>query len=72
MLEAFQDLAIRQWHVRPAESVDEVRQWILSWRSAWSTGNGQWTVTSDGEVTGRIVDPVSLMAGYLGWRGSSG
>ncbi|MEV6360569.1 GNAT family N-acetyltransferase [Nocardia asteroides] len=54
VFKAFQDPAIRQWHVRTAESIDEVRQWILSWRSAWSTGNGQWTVTNDGEVTGRI------------------
>jgi RimJ/RimL family protein N-acetyltransferase len=52
--EGFQDPAIRHWHVRTAESIEQVRQWILQWRSAWSTGNGQWAVTSNGEVAGRI------------------
>jgi RimJ/RimL family protein N-acetyltransferase len=77
---AFQDPAIRRWHVRTAESVDHVRQWILAWRSAWSVGNGQWAVTSDGEVTGRIglrrsdlAEGVTELAYWTlpAWRGQS-
>jgi len=52
--EAFQDPAIRRWHVRTAESVEQVRQWIPRWRSAWSIGEGQWAVTTSGELAGRI------------------
>ncbi|WP_316574907.1 GNAT family N-acetyltransferase [Nocardia canadensis] len=51
---AFQDPAISRWHVRSAESVGQVREWIERWRGTWSTGNGQWAVTVDGEVAGRI------------------
>ncbi|TCJ96968.1 GNAT family N-acetyltransferase [Nocardia alba] len=51
---AFQDPDIRHWHVRTAESVEQVRQWIVRWRSAWACGNGQWAVTSNGEIAGRI------------------
>src|SRR5690606_17307581 len=54
VFEAFQDNAIRRWHVRTAESVDQVRQWLPRWRSAWSTGHGQWAVTCGGELAGRI------------------
>ncbi|MBC7305212.1 MAG: GNAT family N-acetyltransferase [Nocardia sp.] len=52
--EAFQDPAIRRWHVRTAESVEQVQQWIQAWQTAWSAGNGQWTVISGGEIAGRI------------------
>ncbi|MET9211447.1 MULTISPECIES: GNAT family N-acetyltransferase [unclassified Nocardia] len=51
---AFQDAAISRWHVRTAESVGQVRRWIERWRTAWSAGNGQWAVTVDDEVAGRI------------------
>ncbi|MFC6010482.1 GNAT family N-acetyltransferase [Nocardia lasii] len=51
---AFQDAAIRRWHVRKADSLNEVRPWIRTWRSAWHAGNGQWAVISGGEVAGRI------------------
>ncbi|MFD4351523.1 GNAT family N-acetyltransferase [Nocardia sp. NPDC058518] len=78
--EAFQDPAIRHWHVRTAESVEQVRQWISRWRSDWSTGNGQWAITSNGEVTGRIglrssdlTEGVTELAYWTlpAWRGHS-
>jgi ribosomal-protein-alanine N-acetyltransferase len=34
--EAFQDPAIQRWHVRRADSVDEVRDWIDQWRGGWA------------------------------------
>ncbi len=51
---AFQDPGIRRWHVRTAESVAQVRTWIEQWRTAWTRGDGQWAVTSGGELAGRI------------------
>ncbi len=78
--EAFQDPAIRHWHVRTAESVEQVRQWISRWRSAWSAGNGQWAVTSNGEFAGRIglrssdlTEGVTELAYWTlpAWRGHS-
>ncbi|MFD0361985.1 GNAT family N-acetyltransferase [Nocardia sp. GCM10030253] len=54
VFEAFQDPAIRRWHVRTAESVAQVRDWIERWQTVWTTGNGQWAVTVAGEVAGRI------------------
>lgn len=54
VFEAFQDTEIRRWHVRTADSIEQVRQWIPRWRSAWSTGNGQWAVTLDTQMAGRI------------------
>ncbi|WP_067860745.1 GNAT family N-acetyltransferase [Nocardia shimofusensis] len=54
VFEAFQDSAIRRWHVRTAESIEQVRQWIPHWRSAWTLGRGQWAVTVEGEPAGRI------------------
>ncbi|WP_280504041.1 GNAT family N-acetyltransferase [Nocardia farcinica] len=51
---AFQDPAIRRWHVRTADSVDQVLGWLPSWRAAWTSGNPQWAVTCAGELAGRI------------------
>ncbi|MFD9547343.1 GNAT family N-acetyltransferase [Nocardia salmonicida] len=78
--EAFQDPAIRHWHVRTAESIEQVRRWISRWSAAWSTGNGQWAVTSNGEVAGRIglrqsdlTEGVTELAYWTlsAWRGRS-
>ncbi|MFD3430269.1 GNAT family N-acetyltransferase [Nocardia fluminea] len=78
--EAFQDPAIRHWHVRTAESIEQVHRWIVRWRSAWSSGNGQWAVTSDGKVAGRIglrqsdlTEGVTALAYWPlpAWRGHS-
>ncbi|MGW6619709.1 GNAT family N-acetyltransferase [Nocardia sp. NPDC055002] len=52
--EPIRDLRRYPNNVRTAESIEQVRQWIRQWRSAWSSGNGQWAVTSNGEVAGRI------------------
>ncbi|MFI7524003.1 GNAT family N-acetyltransferase [Nocardia salmonicida] len=51
---AYRDPAISRWHSRTAESVDQVHQWIKTWTATWSTGNGQWAVTSGDMVVGRI------------------
>ncbi|MBS1696458.1 MAG: GNAT family N-acetyltransferase [Actinobacteria bacterium] len=31
----FRDEDIQRWHVRSAESVDEAREWIVSWQNGW-------------------------------------
>ncbi|NEW39892.1 GNAT family N-acetyltransferase [Nocardia cyriacigeorgica] len=51
---AFQDEAIQRWHVRTAESVGQVRDWIERWRSVWSAGNAQWAITCGSDLAGRI------------------
>ncbi|MFH8801654.1 GNAT family N-acetyltransferase [Streptomyces sp. NPDC017936] len=46
---AFQDPLIHQWHIRAADSVEEVAGWIEEWRAAWSEEHGaQWAVTDAG------------------------
>ncbi|MEU3839882.1 GNAT family N-acetyltransferase [Streptomyces sp. NPDC028635] len=43
--EAFQDPAIHQWHIRSADSEEEVRGWIAEWQRAWATERtAQWAV----------------------------
>ncbi|MET9379596.1 GNAT family N-acetyltransferase [Streptomyces sp. NPDC002928] len=56
---AFQDPAMHQWHVRAADSEDEVGGWIEEWRQAW-TGerDAQWAVAD--ETTGRLLGRVAL------------
>jgi ribosomal-protein-alanine N-acetyltransferase len=34
--EAFRDPDIQRWHVRAADSVDEVREWIAGWQRGWA------------------------------------
>ncbi len=33
--DAFDDPEIQRWHVRAADSVDEVREWITAWQQGW-------------------------------------
>ncbi|MEV0978289.1 GNAT family N-acetyltransferase [Streptomyces sp. NPDC049915] len=43
--EAFQDPAIHQWHIRSADSEEEVRGWIAEWQRAWAGEcTAQWAV----------------------------
>lgn len=56
---AFTDPAIRRWHVRTAESVDEVGEWIRGWVADWARGvDAHWAVV-DG-VGGPVLGRVSL------------
>ncbi|MFJ9590242.1 GNAT family N-acetyltransferase [Streptomyces acidicola] len=57
--EAFQDPVIRQWHVRAADSLDEVGGWIDEWRQEWEKEEkAQWAV-ADAD-TDRLLGRVAL------------
>ncbi|WP_345624682.1 GNAT family N-acetyltransferase [Streptomyces ziwulingensis] len=62
---AFQDPVMHQWHIRAADSVDEVCGWIADWRRAWEEErNAQWAVTD--EAGGRLLGRVALRDVLLG------
>ncbi|MFG2575404.1 GNAT family N-acetyltransferase [Streptomyces sp. NPDC048481] len=43
--DAFQDPAMHQWHIRAADSVEEVAGWIRQWCAAWEEERSvQWAV----------------------------
>ncbi|MFF9048309.1 GNAT family N-acetyltransferase [Streptomyces parvulus] len=55
---AFQDPVMHQWHIRAAESEDEVRGWIAEWRRGWAgERNAQWAVVEEngGLLAGRVA-----------------
>ncbi|MEU5141613.1 GNAT family N-acetyltransferase [Streptomyces sp. NPDC021139] len=55
---AFQDPVMHQWHVRAADSEEEVRGWITEWQRAWEgERNVQWAVadTADDRLLGRVA-----------------
>ena len=55
-LGAYQDPAIRRWHIRRPGSADDVRQWFERYRADWARESGaHWAVTGRGEVLGRIA-----------------
>ncbi len=35
LLAAFEDPAIRHWHMRRIDSADEAREWIAGWADRW-------------------------------------
>ncbi|MFI6036580.1 GNAT family N-acetyltransferase [Streptomyces sp. NPDC051315] len=55
---AFQDPLMHQWHIRTADSEEEVTGWIEEWRAAWAGERGaQWAV-ADAEtdvLLGRVA-----------------
>lgn len=55
---AFQDPLMHQWHIRAADSEEEVAGWIEEWRAAWGEERGaQWAVV-DAEsdvLVGRVA-----------------
>ncbi|CAM5232745.1 GNAT family N-acetyltransferase [Streptomyces aurantiogriseus] len=55
---AFQDPLMHRWHIRAADSEEEVAGWIEEWRAAWGEErNAQWAV-ADAEsdvVLGRVA-----------------
>jgi [ribosomal protein S5]-alanine N-acetyltransferase len=45
VMDAYQDEAIRRWHVRRADSLAETREWIASWQGGWAAETGaHWAV----------------------------
>ncbi|MEU0413050.1 GNAT family N-acetyltransferase [Streptomyces griseorubiginosus] len=61
---AFQDPAMRQWHVRAADSVEEVGGWIEEWVGAWGREtNAQWAVVDSG--SGLLLGRVALREIHL-------
>ncbi|MEV7221270.1 GNAT family N-acetyltransferase [Streptomyces sp. NPDC056353] len=55
---AFQDPVMRQWHIRAADSEEEVRGWIAEWQQAWDReSNVQWAVAdaADDRLLGRVA-----------------
>ncbi|MYS55835.1 GNAT family N-acetyltransferase, partial [Streptomyces sp. SID6013] len=55
---AFQDPVMHQWHIRAADSEEEVRGWIAEWRQAWQRERDvQWAVAdaADDRLLGRVA-----------------
>src|SRR3954469_23932646 len=56
---AFQDPLIHQWHVRSADSVEEVAGWIEEWQRSWGDErDAQWAVAD--AATDRLLGRVAL------------
>lgn len=55
VLDAYQDAAIRRWHVRSVTDLSEAAELIGDWRRRWQeeTG-GDWVVVEDATVVGRV------------------
>ncbi|MDX3802623.1 GNAT family N-acetyltransferase [Streptomyces sp. AK04-3B] len=55
---AFQDPAMHQWHIRAADSEEEVAGWIEEWRACWQQErNAQWAVVDahTDDLLGRVA-----------------
>ncbi|MFI5873200.1 GNAT family N-acetyltransferase [Streptomyces sp. NPDC051445] len=55
---AFQDPAMHQWHIRAADSEEEVAGWIEEWRTNWAQErSAQWAVVDadTGDLLGRVA-----------------
>lgn len=55
---AMQDPVMQQWHIRSADSVEEVAGWIEQWRASWAAEHSaQWAVADEGtdELLGRMA-----------------
>ncbi|MFI2414309.1 GNAT family N-acetyltransferase [Streptomyces sp. NPDC018947] len=62
---AFQDPVMHQWHIRAADSEEEVRGWIAEWQRAWERERGpQWAVAD--AATDRLLGRVALREVELG------
>lgn len=60
VVEAFDDQAIRRWHVSRADSVDEAHEMITHWQSGW--GN-------ESECNWAIVDADDVLLGRIALKG---
>ncbi|MFF8879107.1 GNAT family N-acetyltransferase [Streptomyces flaveolus] len=62
---AFQDPVMHQWHIRAADSEEEVRGWIAEWQQAWALERRpQWAVTD--VASDRLLGRVALREVVLG------
>ncbi|MFD8274036.1 GNAT family N-acetyltransferase [Streptomyces flaveolus] len=62
---AFQDPVMHQWHIRAADSEEEVRGWIAEWQQAWARERRpQWAVTD--VASDRLLGRVALREVVLG------
>ncbi|MDG9727287.1 MULTISPECIES: GNAT family N-acetyltransferase [unclassified Streptomyces] len=55
---AFQDPVMHQWHIRTADSEEEVRGWVAEWQQGWARErNVQWAVAdaADDRLLGRVA-----------------
>ncbi|MDX3579378.1 MULTISPECIES: GNAT family N-acetyltransferase [unclassified Streptomyces] len=55
---AFQDPAMHQWHIRAADSEEEVAGWIEEWRTCWrEESSAQWAVVDahTDDLLGRVA-----------------
>ncbi|MER6026781.1 GNAT family N-acetyltransferase [Streptomyces sp. NPDC001851] len=55
---AFQDPLMHQWHIRAADSEEEVADWITRWRNCWQgERQAHWAVVDadTGELLGRVA-----------------
>ena len=57
LVEAFDDAAIRQWHVSRADTVDEARELITRWQGGWAAESEfNWAIVgADDSLLGRIA-----------------
>jgi [ribosomal protein S5]-alanine N-acetyltransferase len=65
LVRVFQDPRIQQWHLRRADSEDEVREWIEQWRGGWESETAcHWAVVDVGDrLLGRVCLQSVIMAG---------
>lgn len=57
--EAFQDPVMHQWHIRAADSEEEVRGWLDEWQQEWAREQkAQWAVVD--ADTDRLMGRVAL------------
>lgn len=62
---AFQDPLMHQWHIKSADSEEEVAEWITRWRNDWEgERQAQWAVVDAG--TGELLGRVALREIVLG------
>lgn len=62
---AFQDPLMHQWHVRAADSEEEVRGWITEWQQGWEQERSpQWAVVD--AAGDRLLGRVALRVVVLG------
>ncbi|WP_217141420.1 GNAT family N-acetyltransferase [Streptomyces sp. AC627_RSS907] len=62
---AFQDPVLHRWHLRAADSEEEVRGWITTWQRAWERERSvEWAVAD--EADDRLLGRVALREIVLG------
>ncbi|WP_405486548.1 GNAT family N-acetyltransferase [Nocardia sp. NBC_00511] len=66
---AFQDPAIRRWHVRSADTAEEVDDWVDAWARSWTSGTAANWAIADAR-TGRLMGRASLHHMEL-WHGEA-